>query len=125
MSSRTVRQILPEALQLFHPFGLKHEGQSVSTARQQSALDTARQLATGLKLRFKATRVMLFGSATRSDFSQWSDIDLAVWGIAAADYYKAVAYVTGFSSVYKVDLVDADDCQPTLLQFIVSHGVEL
>lgn len=124
MLSRTVREITPEALRQFNPFWL--EGKGVNDGiRHQAALDTAHQLADTLKQRFQATRVMLFGSATRADFSKWSDIDIAVWGVDSADYFKAVAYVSGFSSVFKVDLVDADDCQPSLLNYITLHGVEL
>lgn len=125
MPSRTVREIDPKALAQFHPFTLRGGSASDNPARQQAALKTACQLAAGLKERFQAQRVMLFGSATRTDFCQTSDIDLAVWGVAASDYYKAVAYVSGFSSVFKVDLVDAEDCQPSLLQYITTHGVEL
>lgn len=68
---------------------------------------------------------MLFGSLARADFSQWSDIDLAVWGISASDYYKAVAYASGYSSVFKIDLVDAEDCSQSLLQHIIHNGIEL
>ena len=125
MPSRTAHEIAPEALQQFHPFGAGESRVSTCNARQQAALETARQLALCLKERFQAKRVMLFGSATRSDFSRWSDIDIAVWGVEPTDYFKAVAYASGFSSTFKVDLVDADDCQPSLLHYITLHGVAL
>jgi len=122
MPSRTVREIAPDALCQFQPF----KRVSASAAdRHQDALKVARQLAEGLKQRFKAKRVVLFGSATRTDFGQWSDIDLAVWGVDPTEYFRAAAYVSGFSSVFHVDLVDADDCQPALLREIAVHGVEL
>ncbi len=87
MPSRTVREIDAASLEQFHPFAVRNSSASIGT-RQQAAQKTARQLAAGLKERFQAKRVMLFGSATRTDFCQTSDIDLAVWGIAASDYLQ-------------------------------------
>ncbi|NTV48690.1 MAG: nucleotidyltransferase domain-containing protein [Geobacteraceae bacterium] len=125
MPSRTVKNISPEALKQFHPFKMNPGIGAISTVRQESAKDTANALAKVLKERFHASKVMLFGSVTRTDFSQWSDIDLAVWGISISDYYKAVAYVSGYSSVFKVDLVDAEDCSQSLRQHIIQNGIEL
>jgi len=124
MPSRTVRDIAPEALSQFHPFRLLPDRASVSS-RQKAAQETAASLAQGLKEHFKASRVLLFGSATRADFSEWSDIDLAVWGIAAEDYFKAVAYASGYSSLFRIDLVDGEDCQPALLRHIIRQGIAL
>lgn len=100
----------PEALKQFHPFK-RSPGYGLSfAARQGAAKKTAESLAKVLKERFFASKVILFGSALRTDFSQWSDIDLAVWGVSASNYFKAVAYASGYSSNFKVDLVDAEDC---------------
>lgn len=125
MPSRTVRNISPEALKQFHPFKMNPGMSLVSAVRQKSAKDTAEALAKVLKERFHASKVMLFGSVTRTDFSQWSDIDLAVWGISISDYYKAVACASGYSSIFKVDLVDAEDCSQSLLQHISQNGIEI
>ena len=125
MPSRTARNISPEALKQFHPFKMSPGSGLISTARQEAAKETAECLAKVLKERFHASKVMLFGSATRTDFSQWSDIDLAVWGISCSDYFRAVAYASGYSSIFKVDLVDAEDCSPSLLQHITQNGIEL
>lgn len=125
MPSRTARNISPEGLKQFHPFKKSPGRAIISSGRQQAAKDTAESLANVLKERFNASKVMLFGSAVREDFSQWSDIDLAVWGIPNSDYFKAVAYTSGFSNIFKVDLVDAEDCSPSLLQHITQKGIEL
>jgi uncharacterized protein len=125
MPSRTVRNISPEGLKQFHPFKASPERALITVARHKAAQDTAESLAKVLKERFKASKVILFGSATRSDFSQWSDIDLAVWGIPSTDYFKAVAYTSGYSNIFKVDLVDAEDCSQSLLQHITQYGIEL
>ena len=125
MPSRTVKNIPPEALKQFHPFKMSRGIDVVSIARQDSAKDTADALAKGLKERFNASKVVLFGSLTRTDFSQWSDIDLAVWGISTTDYFKAVAFASGYSNIFKVDLIDAEDCSKSLLQHINLNGIEL
>jgi predicted nucleotidyltransferase len=124
MPTRTVKDISPEALKQFHPLRAL-PGKVAISSRQEAAKETATSLAKELKDRFKASKVLLFGSVTRVDFSQWSDIDLAVWGIDNSDYFKAVAFASGYSSMFKIDLVDAEDCQPSLLHYITQHGVEL
>lgn len=125
MPSRTVRNISPEALKQFHPFRMTSGVGGGSAIRQESAKDTAYALAKALKERFMASRVILFGSVAREDFGQWSDIDLAVWGVSSSDYYKAVAFASGYSSVFKVDLIDAEDCSQSLLQHITDNGIEI
>ena len=124
MPTRTVRDISPEVLKQFRPLRV-HPGKATISSRQEAARETAASLAKELKDRFKASKVLLFGSVTRNDFNQWSDIDLAVWGVSASDYFKAVAFASGYSSTFKIDLVDAEDCQPSLLHYIIQHGVEL
>lgn len=125
MPSSTAKNIPQEELKQFHPFKRIAGMNPAATGRQEAAKKIAESLAKVLKERFLASRVMLFGSATRNDFGPWSDIDLAVWGISNADYFKAVAYTTGFSSVFKVDLVSAADCSQSLLQHITQTGIEL
>jgi predicted nucleotidyltransferase len=124
MPTRTVKDIAPEALKQFHPLRAL-PGKAAISSRQEAAKETAASLAKELKDRFKASKVFLFGSVTRTDFSQWSDIDLAAWGISTSDYFKAVAFASGYSNVFKIDLVDAEDCQPSLLHYIIQQGVEL
>ncbi|HOP39729.1 MAG TPA: nucleotidyltransferase domain-containing protein [Geobacteraceae bacterium] len=95
------------------------------TEKVEEAKETATAIACELKERFCANRVMLFGSLARDDFHEWSDIDLAVWGVAPTEYFRAVAFASGFSKVFKVDLVDAQDCSESLLQHVLKEGVEL
>jgi len=125
MPSRTARDISPDALKQFQPFKRTTESGLISTSRQKKAKETAECLAKVLKERFFASKVMLFGSATRTDFGRRSDIDLAVWGVSNSDYFRAVAYACGYSSIFKVDLVDAEDCSQSLLQHITENGIEL
>lgn len=79
-----------------------------------------------LRERFEATRVVAFGSLThRAWFSSWSDIDLAAWRIAAVQYYRAVAAVTGISPDFEVNLVVPEDCQPAIRQAIEREGIDV
>lgn len=123
MSSRTAADIPPALLKQYRPFRSGDgEGSQVAV---ESAKAVASAIANELKSRFGASRVMLFGSLARDDFHRWSDIDLAVWGVDSANYYRAVAFATGFSDSFKVDLVDAEDCPESLRELLSREGVEL
>ena len=92
--------------------------------RRGKALDVAKQAASLLRRKFGAERVMLFGSlASKDAFTPWSDIDLAVWGIAPDEFYSAVAVVTGLSPVFKVDLVEPDTCRKRIKDVIQKQGI--
>ena len=94
--------------------------------RRGKALDVAKQSASLLRQKFGAERVMLFGSlASKDAFTPWSDIDLAVWGIAPDEFYSAVAAVTGLSPVFKVDLVEPDTCRKRIYDVIQKQGIEI
>ena len=94
--------------------------------RREKALDVAKQAASLLRRKFGAERVMLFGSlASKDAFTLWSDIDLAVWGIAPDAFYSAVAAVTGLSPVFKIDLVEPDTCRKGLYDVIQKQGIEI
>ncbi len=86
---------------------------------------TRRTAAALLKSRYRASRVVAFGSLIDVDrFHPWSDIDLAVWGLAPGDYYEAVARVLDVGGEVKVDLIRAERCKP-YLRAAIERGVEL
>ena len=94
--------------------------------RFKQAWQVARQAARCLRSEFGARRVLVFGSLSNKDwFHQWSDIDLAVWGVPPERYYSSVAMVTGLSPFFKVDLVDPEKCSLGLRACIEREGVEL
>jgi predicted nucleotidyltransferase len=93
--------------------------------RRKKAWEVARAAAALLKSRYRATRVVAFGSLTQSErFHLWSDVDLAVWGLAPADYFEAVAWVLDIGGEIKVDLIMAEKCKPFLREAI-SKGTDL
>ena len=94
--------------------------------RWQQAQQLARTAAQQLRDQFGARRVVLFGSAVeRSLFTQWSDVDLAVWGVPPERFYEAVAAVTSLRVDIPVDLVDAERSSEDLKKTIEQEGVEL
>jgi len=124
MPSRTAADISPSQWKHFRPFRAVAETWSTSS-RAAEALTVASAIAMELKARFGASSVKLFGSLARGDGHTWSDIDLAVWGVQAADYFRAVAFASGYSDHFKVDPVDANDCSDSLRQHILQEGKEL
>jgi predicted nucleotidyltransferase len=104
----------------YRPFQGKKETDSSSEARQLAA-----QIARGLAERYGAQKVFLFGSLSRGDQGSVFDIDLAVKGIAPAQFFEAVAFATGRSRRWKLDLVDIDDCGSSLREIVEEEGVVL
>jgi uncharacterized protein len=124
MPSRTATEISPAAWNQFRPFSVVAQD-TFAGEFSAEARSVAAGIACALKEHFGAKRVVLFGSFARNDFDARSDLDLAVWGINPAEYYRAVAFATGCTKGFKVDLVDPTDCSESLLQHILRDGVEL
>ncbi|QTA79229.1 UCP020217 [Desulfonema limicola] len=79
-----------------------------------------------LKKLFCAQKVVVFGSLTsETNFTEWSDIDLAAWGLPLCDYYKAVAAVTGLSPDFEINLVVPGMCSESLLKKIMTQGIAI
>jgi predicted nucleotidyltransferase len=124
--SKTALELTPHEWQAYQPARYSEPDTIKLAARKRRAMQVARQAAHLLKERFRAQRVVLFGSlAHKAPFTPWSDIDLAAWGIPPEQIYKAVAAVTGLSPDFEIDLVDPDTCRPGLKAAIERDGVEL
>jgi predicted nucleotidyltransferase len=122
--SETALDLSREEWRAYRP-GVRIASLDVSD-RWERAWEVAQTASDLLRLRFGATRVVVFGSlAHREWFTPWSDIDLAAWGIPPGAFYRAVAAVTGLSAEFKVDLVAPEDCRPTLRRAIEQEGVAL
>lgn len=123
MPGKTALEMNPAELRQYRPF---RTGTAVSSSAQvEEARRVASALARGLRSLFEAERIVLFGSLARGEFSGRSDIDLAVWGVPPAEFYRAVAFASGYSKVWEVDLVDAEDCSEALRRNIEQEGVVL
>jgi predicted nucleotidyltransferase len=70
---------------------------------------------------FGVTRIILFGSLAEGLARDDSDIDLAVAGLAPADYFRALGR-TEQAAGGRVDLVPIDEASPELLRRIEETG---
>ena len=94
--------------------------------RQERAWALARQAAALLRERFKATRVVVFGSlAYEGAFTAWSDVDIAAWGIRPEDTLRAMGAVLDLDAEIEVNLVDVSTCRPSLLSTLERGGIDL
>jgi predicted nucleotidyltransferase len=92
----------------------------------ERAWQTARQIAALLRTKYGAEQVIAFGSLTDSGpFDERSDIDLAVSGVATADFFTAYAQAMLLSPEFKLDLLDLTDCPPQVRADIMARGVAL
>jgi len=123
MPGKTALEMDPAEWRRYRPF--RTETAVPSATQVEEARRVASTLARELRSRFGAERVVLFGSLARGEFSGRSDIDLAVWGIPPGEFYRAVAFASGCSKVWAVDLVDAEDCSEALRRNIEPEGVVL
>jgi predicted nucleotidyltransferase len=90
-------------------------------ARLRDILPAAADL---LRSRFGATEVVLFGSLTTGTFTDRSDVDLAVCGIASSDYFAALAALMALFGG-PVDLVRLEQAPPSLAERISREGQAL
>jgi predicted nucleotidyltransferase len=115
-----------EEMQLYRKTALRRRQvvQQEAAQRHAHAWELARQAAARLKTEFGVERVMVFGSLTHSDrFTEWSDIDLAVWGLTDQNWLRASAAVS--SGDIEINLVDVQTCRPEILASIEREGVLL
>lgn len=67
-----------------------------------------------------------FGSLLHeSRFTEWSDVDIAAWGIAPDQTFRAIGTVMDLDSSFEINLVDVNTCTPSLLRAIEEEGVDL
>jgi predicted nucleotidyltransferase len=127
---KTAKELSTEELRAYRPWQTleSYQKDPVVADRRERAWKVARAAAELLKTRYGANQVVVFGSlAKKTLFTPWSDIDLAVWGIAPEEYYSAAgdAMDIGLDSSIKVDIVDTKDCSPEFLAVVDQYGIEL
>ncbi len=94
--------------------------------REERAWDAARRASALLKERFRASKVVIFGSLVhKGSFTPWSDVDIAAWGISPQDTFRAIGTVMEVASDIDVNLVDVGTCRPSLLTVIEEEGIEI
>jgi predicted nucleotidyltransferase len=93
------------------------------TQQYERAWHVARQAASFLKEQYAVTQVVVFGSLVDSAlFHARSDIDLAVWGLAERQYYRAVGELQALDSAFAIDLIRLEDAPLPLRAVIEQTG---
>jgi len=109
--------------------GLPDSGQenAPQTRREkEQILSRVRHVAAVLRSQFGVRKVVLFGStAHEAWFREDSDLDLAVEGLEAEDYWKAWAMVEDMIPERPVDLIDIESATDSMKRTISRHGVVL
>jgi uncharacterized protein len=77
-----------------------------------------------LRSRYGARDVVLFGSLATGAFDDRSDVDLAVRGVAASDYFAALADLMALFAG-PVDLVRLEQAPPSLAARVAAEGEAL
>lgn len=94
--------------------------------RLAQAWQIAYRAARLLREQFHATRVVAFGSLLHEKrFHEWSDIDLAVWGLPPEQTFRAIGAVMDLDRTFEINLVDVNACSPSLLASIEREGKDL
>lgn len=89
-------------------------------------LERIREAAEALKKHYMVRRVVLFGSLAHAAwYMHDSDVDLAIEGLAAKDYWKAWKLVEDIVQERPVDLIEIELVSDSLRRSIERHGVEL
>lgn len=124
----TQLDLSPEKIAVYRASALQRQRQEkeANGRRREKAWQIARQAATLLREQFKASRVVVFGSLIRENgFNRWSDVDIAAWGIASEDTFRAIGAVMDLGTEIPVNLVDVNTARPALLTVIEQESVEL
>jgi len=94
--------------------------------RMEKAWKLAKKAAKVLREQYHAERVAVFGSLLHeSRFTEWSDVDIAAWGIAPDQTFRAIGTVMDLDSSFKINLVDVNTCTPSLLKAIEKEAIDL
>lgn len=94
--------------------------------RYEQAQRTADRAAQLLRTEFNVNQIVVFGSLVHREQFHWhSDIDLAVKGLAEANYFGAVGRLQGVDPEFSIDLIRIEDAPATLLAVIEREGIPL
>lgn len=93
--------------------------------RRRRAWTVARRAADLLREVYGATRVVVYGSlSTGTYFDERSDIDLAAWGIAYEDLWRASGAVAALDTAFVIELVRVEEASSGLVDAIVRESTE-
>jgi len=93
--------------------------------RHAALLDRAGRVASMLRERFGARKVILFGSVATGRLRSHSDLDLAVLGLPEEQYLEAFREASELVRPYQLDLVPVEMASAALRNRLAQEGVEL
>jgi predicted nucleotidyltransferase len=97
--------------------------QEAVNKRREKAWALARTAAALLKEEFGAVQVAIFGSLVQPKlFHRRSDVDLAVWGLAESEYFRAVSQLLSLDPDISIDVVEMKHASPRLREKIEREG---
>ena len=124
----TTLNLTPEQIANYRAHAQKRRRQEQPEVeqRRQQAWEAARKAAQLLRQQFHATRVAVFGSLAReTGFTRWSDVDIAAWGLAPEDTFRAIGAIMDMDTKVPVNLVDINTARPALLAAIDREAITL
>lgn len=117
-----------QRLSRYHQAALRRSQDSKQEreSRRQLCLCIAHKISQQLKEKFNPTKVALFGSILDPEtFTQWSDIDIAVWGLTPEQTFPAMDFAQSFSNEVEINLIDINTVKPELYQRILENHQEI
>ncbi|MEW5827862.1 MAG: nucleotidyltransferase domain-containing protein [Chloroflexota bacterium] len=118
----------PEKLSEYRQVALRRQKARIVKAksRREKDWELARKAAKLLREEYRAGRIVVFGSLLHeSRFTEWSDVDIAAWGIPSELTFKAIGAVMDLDPSIEVNLVDVNTCPESLLKNIQTDGIDL
>jgi len=123
-----VSDLSPASLAQYRRTAISRQKTHVSKTkvRMKKAWRLARKAAKILREQYHAERVAVFGSLLHETrFTQWSDVDIAAWGIPPEQTFRAIGTVMDLDSSLEINLVDVNTCTPSLLKAIEQEAVDV
>lgn len=121
----TARDLTAEELARYRAAARSRQQQETEALarREARAWKLAQRAAALLYDRFEVDRVVVFGSLTHPGcFTEWSDLDLAAWGLRPRDSLRAMAELANLGTDVAVNLVDVATCSDPLRLVIEREG---
>lgn len=123
-----VLDLSPDKLAQYRRTAMRRQKARVSKikARMDKGWKLARKAAKVLREQYHAKRVAVFGSLLHESwFTEWSDVDIAAWGIPPEQTFRAIGTVLDLDPSIEINLVDVNTCTPSLLRAIEGEAVDL
>ena len=110
--------------QRFIDYGRERQQQQIAQVEmlKQQAWQDVNQVVSILREKFGATRILVYGSLLTDRFSVDSDIDIAVEGVPATQFFEALATVNQGCDRW-IDLKPIESLESYFWQRIQSQGI--